>query len=91
MGFIDKIKGALGGASDKASGPTERAGVGDGVDEGSQAAGGARQTVGGVVEGAVAKVRGAAGTIDGEDDDETAGADRAATAPEEEPPEPPAE
>jgi hypothetical protein len=60
MGFIDKIKGALGGASDKAGEMADKAGVGGVVDKVSDAAEGARHSVGGVVEGAVDKVADAA-------------------------------
>jgi len=52
MGIMDKIKGLMGGATDMA----DKAGVGGALDKAGDIAGSARETVGGVVEGAVDKV-----------------------------------
>ncbi len=56
MGILDKIKALFGGASGAASGMADKAGVGGMVDKVGDVAGSARETVGGVVEGAVDKV-----------------------------------
>ena len=63
MGIMDKIKGMFGSASKQASSVTDKAGdladkadVGGMVDKVGDVAGSARESVGGVVEGAVDKV-----------------------------------